>query len=169
MAKLNITSLIGLSAIMFSGIAAPAQALLRTEFEDFVRNSNTELAQIFAEKGYAFADELSRVICHNLSDSETTDVYRELIQSGIPPSGASQILSFSTRYKCVELGSQVFIRGDRVAMRNVPSTENNEPIGYYQIGDTAILQSISADGQWGLLRNGRTRYWVHMDYIGFDI
>lgn len=50
MAKLNITSLIGLSAIIFSGIAAPAQALLRTEFEDFVRNSNTELAQILAEK-----------------------------------------------------------------------------------------------------------------------
>lgn len=169
MAKLNIGSLISLSAIIFSGIATPAQALLRTDFEDFVRNSNTDLAQIFAEKGYAFADELSSIVCSDLFHSETTDVYRELIQGEIPPSGASEILSFSTQYKCVELGSQVVIRGDRVAMRNVPSTEGNEPIGYYQIGDTAILQSISADGQWGLLRNGRTRYWVHMDYIGFDI
>ena len=79
------------------------------------------------------------------------------------------ILSFSTAYTCPEKGSYVFITADHVAKRGIPSTVDNPPVGYYQTGDTAILQSISADGQWGLLKNGTTRHWVHMDYVGFDI
>ncbi|NEP56850.1 MAG: hypothetical protein F6K31_07460 [Symploca sp. SIO2G7] len=166
---MKLKLLLGLSTIILSSIATPANALLRTDFENFVRNNNTVLAQVLVVKGYAFANELTNSACNNLYYRETTDVYRDLLNSDVPPNLASEILSFSTAYTCAEKGSQVFINADHVAKRDIPSTIANTPVGYYQAGDTAILQSISADGQWGLLKNGTTRYWVHMDYIGFDI
>ncbi len=80
--------------------AASAKALLRSDFENYLRNNNTAFAQLLSIEGYAYAEELTRLTCNKLHYVETTDVYRAFINNDIPSIVASDILSFSTGYTC---------------------------------------------------------------------